>query len=104
MKHNLLFEVVARGASAAARERGVSRRSFLKLSGVAGGGVLLACVSPTDVLAQQDAENLLVAVDLNAFVKVSSDGKIIIYSANAEMGQGIKTALPMIIAEELGAR
>ncbi len=87
----------------------LDRRSFLKITGVAGGGFVIASVCPTALAAvsaaSEDAdEALVVTSELNAFIKVSSDGKITIYSANAEMGQGIKTALPMIIAEELGAR
>jgi isoquinoline 1-oxidoreductase beta subunit len=99
--HNLVEEVArALGAS-----RGLDRRSFLKLSGIAGGGLVLAAALPTGVAAAaEEAETLLTSAELNAFIQVSSDGKIRIYSANPEMGQGIKTALPMIIAEELGAR
>ena len=87
----------------------LDRRSFLKITGVAGGGFVIASVCPAALAAvsaaSEDAdEALVVTSELNAFIKVSSDGKITIYSANAEMGQGIKTALPMIIAEELGAR
>jgi isoquinoline 1-oxidoreductase beta subunit len=82
----------------------IDRRSFLKLTGVAGGGLLLVSVAPTLILAAEDSANLVSSGELNAFIKVSSDGKITIYSANPEMGQGVKTALPMIIAEEMGAR
>ena len=82
----------------------LDRRSFLKITGLAGGGLVIAAVCPATLAATTDDGSQVVTNELNAFIKVSSDGKITIYSANAEMGQGIKTALPMIIAEELGAR
>ena len=81
-----------------------SRRTFLKLSGIAGGGLVLAAIIPSHPAGAEDLGSLVGSVELNAFIKVSSDGRIIIYSSNPEMGQGIKTALPMIIAEEMGAK
>ncbi|MFP6805859.1 MAG: molybdopterin cofactor-binding domain-containing protein, partial [Pseudomonadales bacterium] len=81
-----------------------SRRSFLKLTGMAGGGFVLASVLPAIQSDAEDLGSLVGSVELNAFIKVSSDGRITIYSSNPEMGQGIKTALPMIIAEEMGAK
>jgi isoquinoline 1-oxidoreductase beta subunit len=87
---------------------GINRRHFIKLAGFSGAGLVLAAASPAPLLAAQGADvaaaNAATNVELNAFVEISTDGTITIYSANAEMGQGIKTALPMIIAEELGAR
>jgi isoquinoline 1-oxidoreductase beta subunit len=83
--------------------RALDRRSFLKLTGLTGGGLVLAAVAPLAGAAEA-SDSLVASAELNAFIKVSSDGKITIYSANPEMGQGIKTALPMIIAEEMGAR
>ena len=82
----------------------LDRRSFLQVSGIVGGGFVLSAFTPTAAHAAADPDAAVASAELNAFVRVSSDGKITIYSANPEMGQGIKTALPMIIAEELGAR
>ena len=93
--------------AAVAAQPHLGRRSFLKLSGIAGGGVVLAAVAPNVVGAQSAASadpDRASEVALNAFIQISTDGTITIYSANPEMGQGIKTALPMIIAEEMGAR
>ncbi|MBV1878013.1 MAG: molybdopterin-dependent oxidoreductase [Pseudomonadales bacterium] len=83
----------------------IDRRQFLKLAGVAGTSLLLIAPSSDNQAANINADNASTvgAVELNAFVSIASDGKITIYSSNPEMGQGIKTALPMIIAEELGA-
>lgn len=82
----------------------LNRRSFLKLSGITGGGFILAAVLPGAPGRAEDLGSLVGSVELNAFIKVASDGRITIYSSNPEMGQGIKTALPMIIAEEMGAK
>ena len=79
------------------------RRTFIKVAGLTGGGFLLASMAPQVLLAEEAVPDLVVSGELNAFIRVDSDGRITIYSANPEMGQGIKTALPMIIAEELGA-
>ncbi len=81
-----------------------SRRSFLKTSALASGGMLIgfnlfnACKS--DVELPLDLSQLNYK-DFNAYIKISPEGKVTIYSVNPEIGQGVKTAMPMIIAEEL---
>ena len=80
----------------------IDRRSFLKVSALAGGGLMLELALPSTALGQE-LGTLVGSKELNVFVQIASDGQITIYSANPEMGQGIKTTLPMIIAEEMGA-
>ena len=81
-----------------------SRRNFLKTSVLAGGGMLIgfnllsACkpeaIVPVDI-------SKLNFNDFNAFIKISEEGYVTIFSPNPEIGQGVKTSMPMIIAEEL---
>ena len=82
------------------RTTNVNRRSFLKASALAGGGLMLQVALPSSA---EELGTLVGSEELNAYIKIASDGKITIYSATPEMGQGIKTALPMIVAEEMGA-
>jgi isoquinoline 1-oxidoreductase beta subunit len=81
----------------------MNRRGFLKASALAGGGLMLELSLPAAVFGQ-DLGTLVGSKELNVYVQIASDGQITIYSANPEMGQGIKTSLPMIIAEEMGAK
>jgi isoquinoline 1-oxidoreductase beta subunit len=78
------------------------RRAFLKVTALAGGGMLVATyMDPlTGVLAQAPAQPGVNFVP-NAFVKITADNVVTIISKNPEIGQGIKTSLPMLIAEEL---
>ena len=81
-----------------------SRRNFLKTSALASGGLLIgfnfltACKPEAEMPV--DIANLNFN-DFNAFIKISDDGYVTIFSPNPEIGQGVKTAMPMIIAEEL---
>ncbi len=79
-----------------------SRRSFLKVTALLGGGLMLELSLPASA-AGAEPGTLVKSSELNVYVQIASDGKITIYSGNPEMGQGVKTALPMIIAEEMGA-
>jgi isoquinoline 1-oxidoreductase subunit beta len=86
--------------------RPLDRRSFLKLSSLAGSGVLIACyVRPalaTATLTQAPSTAAPApAFEAMAFIRVASDGVVTILSKNPEIGQGVKTHLPMILAEEL---
>lgn len=111
MSSRVLFQAVRAAVRRSGQGGGqLSRRRFLKFAGMGGGAMVLAAVVPAGrqgALQAQEARDegvdLVASAELNAFISVSSDGRITIYSANAEMGQGIKTALPMVIAEEMGA-
>ncbi len=82
----------------------ISRRSFFKTSALASGGILIgisflnSCAPSTEVPV--DIADITFN-DFNAFIRISNDGKITIFSPNPEIGQGVKTTLPMLIAEEL---
>jgi isoquinoline 1-oxidoreductase beta subunit len=75
----------------------VSRRAFLKASALAGGGLLLDFYVP-NLRAAASPPNGAV---LNAYIRVMPDGLVTIMAKNPEIGQGVKTSLPMLIAEEL---
>lgn len=75
------------------------RRSFLKLAGTAGVGLVLAFHLN---LREAEAEEHSDAA-LNAFVRIAPDNTITLFSKGPEIGQGIKTAFGLIIAEELDA-
>jgi isoquinoline 1-oxidoreductase beta subunit len=78
-----------------------SRRDFLKVSAAAGGSLLLTFGLPSLATATaMDPEEGGTAI-LNAYVRIAPDNTVTIISKNPEIGQGIKTMLPMLIAEEL---
>ena len=72
---------------------GMDRRSFLKVTALAGGGMMLGVCHVAEAAAVTFAPN--------AFVRIEASGAVTIVARNPEGGQGIKTALPMLIAEEL---
>ena len=79
----------------------VSRRDFLRVSAIAGGGILLA--SYIEPLGAAESLGAAPAGDaaLNAFIRITPDGIVTIIAKNPEVGQGVKTMLPMLIADEL---
>ena len=81
----------------------IDRRSFLKVSGAAGVGFVLAFSMGGEVEAASPDTGGVLRATLNAYIRISPQGTIFIHSKNPEIGQGIKTAMPMIIAEELDA-
>ncbi len=83
----------------ATRVSGESRRAFLRASVAVGGGLLLDFSLPGVLGARENSAQPWST--LNAFVQISNDGAVTITSKNPEIGQGIKTMLPMLIAEEL---
>src|SRR6185369_9938551 len=79
----------------------LNRRSFLRYSALAGGGLLItAYVDPVDLFAQGRGGGQP-APKPDAFIKIAPDGVVTITAKNPEIGQGVKTMLPMLIAEEL---
>lgn len=76
-----------------------TRRDFLKTSSVLGAGLTLGFALP-GALLQADAAGTLYTP--NAWVHIADNNVITLISARSEMGQGVYTALPMLIAEELG--
>ncbi|TAK34027.1 MAG: xanthine dehydrogenase family protein molybdopterin-binding subunit [Saprospiraceae bacterium] len=77
------------------------RRSFIKVTSVAGGGVLFGFNFFAGSAPNAAASVPLEWFDMNAFLKIAANGTITIMSPNPEIGQGVKTAMPMVVAEEL---
>ncbi len=84
----------------------LDRRSFLKLTGVAGGGLMLGlttgCDDEAPVAGVTQGLKSTQTFAPNSFLQITADG-IRLFAKNPELGQGVKTSLPMIIAEELDA-
>ena len=79
----------------------VTRRDFLRASAMMGGGLLLASyAAPLGALESLGAAPAADFVP-NAFIRITPDGIVTIVAKNPEIGQGMKTTLPMLIAEEL---
>lgn len=72
----------------------MDRRGFFRIGALMGGGFMLGSWSSA-------AEAAATTFSPNAFIRITPEGVITIFSKNPEVGQGIKTSLPMIIAEEL---
>ena len=73
----------------------LDRRQFLKMTGVVGGGLMLSFSVPRAKASSS-------ALQPNGYVRIDATG-ITLYAKNPEIGQGVKTSLPMIVAEELDA-
>jgi len=78
----------------------LERRSFLKISLLAGGGVMFGLTTERQAAAQGRGAPAP-PIDPHNFIKVSPDGTVTILAKNPEVGQGVKTMLPMLIADEL---
>ena len=87
--------------------QGLDRRSFLRISGLAGGGLILGFYANkafgADAAVGQPTEPTIGDFSPNVFLRISADGTVTIVSHKPEMGQGVMTSIPMILAEELDA-
>jgi isoquinoline 1-oxidoreductase beta subunit len=82
--------------------RTVDRRAFLRASALTGGGLLLGSyLRPAEVLAESLGTATAADFTPNAFIRITPSGAITIMAKNPEIGQGVRTMLPMLIAEEL---
>jgi isoquinoline 1-oxidoreductase subunit beta len=80
----------------------LDRRTILKASLLAGGGLALDALIPLPAEAWEAGEGkAAVPAELSAFVAIAPDGTVTIVSKNPEIGQGVKTSLPMMVADEL---
>ncbi|WP_242085039.1 molybdopterin cofactor-binding domain-containing protein [Aestuariivivens sediminis] len=82
-----------------------NRRSFLKVSAAAGGGMLIGfswftgCTSDKKIKEKVAIPNEW--FEINGYIKIGDTGMVTIYSPNPEIGQNVRTSMPMIVAEEL---
>ena len=75
----------------------LSRREFVGAGVAAGAGLVIGFYLPHKGSAQKES------FSPNAYLRITPDSKVTIVVARSEMGQGVRTALPMILAEELEA-
>lgn len=83
----------------------INRRSFFKSTVIAGGGLVLGFNWLTSCKSDKEIDPSLPMpeewFDINAYLKIGENGKVTIISPNPEIGQNVKTSMPMIVAEEL---
>src|SRR3989304_1877339 len=79
----------------------LDRRSFIKVSALAGGGILIGLYTAPELLARQRGPALPpTPINPNTYIKIHPDNTFTIVAKNPETGQGIRNALPMIVADE----
>lgn len=81
-----------------------NRRSFLKSSLAAGGGLMIGFSWLASACSTNTPKGLVIPdewFEINAYLKIGENGVVTIMSPNPEIGQNVKTSMPMIVAEEL---
>ena len=81
----------------------LSRRSFLRVSATAAGGLIVSLYLDLPLVAQEAGQPKTKVYPPDAFVHIKPDGKIVIQVNRLEFGQGVHTSLPMILADEMDA-
>jgi CO/xanthine dehydrogenase Mo-binding subunit len=81
----------------------VDRREFMRLTGIASGGLILGVYGCSQAEEFMSVPPGAAAGALNAFVQIGADDTVSIWVAKTDMGQGVRTSLPMIVADELDA-
>ncbi|MFW6027419.1 MAG: molybdopterin cofactor-binding domain-containing protein, partial [bacterium] len=87
-------------------EKGVSRRTFLQVTALGSAGFLIGCGESGEEasgVTAVDGEDVTTSFNANAFVRVGSDDTITVIVKHLDMGQGVTTGLPTIVAEEMDA-
>ncbi|MES2797691.1 MAG: molybdopterin cofactor-binding domain-containing protein, partial [Bacteroidota bacterium] len=80
-----------------------SRRDFFKIASTISGGLMIGFNWNSEAAVANSSNSALAEglIEFNSFLSIEPNGKVIIFSPNPEIGQGIKTAFPVIVAEEL---
>lgn len=81
------------------KTRSITRRGFLQVTALGGGGMLLGLYFKPSALAQNQPAPVIPVP--SSFIRIAPDGIVTIMAKNPEIGQGVKTSLPMVIADEL---
>ncbi len=83
----------------------IGRRSFLKSSGLAGGGMMLGFSWLASCQSTKTEKEILAMpkewFEINSYLKIGDNGVVTIYTPNPEFGQNVRTSMPMLVAEEL---
>ncbi|WP_372767017.1 molybdopterin cofactor-binding domain-containing protein [Lutibacter sp.] len=83
--------------------RNISRRTFVKSIGLASGGLILACNTSIFSDKEKGKNKDLVNFNPNLFIQLNDDGSLILIASRSEMGNGVRTSLTSVIADEMDA-
>jgi isoquinoline 1-oxidoreductase subunit beta len=83
------------------QKKSIDRRSFLKTSVLAGGGLMLSFSWLNSFSNEKGLDHSGAITELTGFLRIAENGIVTIMSPNPEGGQNVKTSMPMIVAEEL---
>src|SRR5467141_557301 len=83
-----------------AKQMNISRREFLKTSAIAGGGLIIGFTLPGATRLAQGAGK---EARMSAYLRIAPNNEITVVCGLSEMGQGVHTAIPQLVAEELDA-
>ncbi len=81
------------------KAKSIGRRTFLQVSAIGGGGILLGLYFRPSMFGQGQPPRVIPIP--SSFIRITPDGIVTIIAKNPEIGQGVKTSLPMTIADEL---